>query len=115
MLTMVKKLCEQARARVVGLRASEVYELWEKIDLLRDEVEVKDLKLQTMPVLVEEATNLPSESAKHRKTFAEYGPNVGVMSSLQMEVSAVKKAVAELLLTVEKFCHLRIDTEKKAR
>lgn len=41
--------------------------------------------------------------------------NVGIMSGLQKEVPAVKKAVAELLPAKKKSRVLRVDTEEKTR
>lgn len=97
MLTKVKKLYEQARAKVVGLHDTEVYEPWEKIDNLTDEVEAKDLELQTMQGLEEEATKLWSEVTELREALAKDEANVAMISGLQKKISAVMEAVAESL------------------
>lgn len=48
------------------------------------------------------------------EAVAENDANVAVMSSLRKEVSAVKKAVDGFLLSVKKFCDLRVDAEKRS-
>lgn len=64
MLTKVKMLFEQARSRVVSLRAVDVSELREKIDELTDGVEAKVQELQTIPGLVAETSMLREEAGK---------------------------------------------------
>lgn len=58
MISKVEKLYERTWARHVALRVAEVCELREKIDTLVDEVEVKDLKLQSIPGFVKNDTKL---------------------------------------------------------
>lgn len=68
MLSKVKKLYEQARVRVVSLRAVEISEHREKIDTLTNEVEANELRLQTMPGLVEDITTFQTYVSKHGKS-----------------------------------------------
>lgn len=56
MLTRVKRLFKQAQAKLVRLCAAELSELWEKMYTLPNDVVPKDLKLQTIPCIDEEAT-----------------------------------------------------------
>lgn len=86
MLAKIVKLCEQSRARVVGLRAAEVSELRKKIDSLTDEEEVINLELLPMHDLVEEAAKLQSEVAELREAVAEDEANVSLMSGLWNKV-----------------------------
>lgn len=114
MLIMVKKLYEQARARVVDLRAAEVSDLGGKIDTLTYKWEAKKLKLHTISGLSEEISKLRHEAAKHWEAVAEDKASVAVMSSLRKAVSAVGEAVPDLLPAVEKSVSLQADAEKNA-
>lgn len=54
---------------MVSLRASEVFELREKIDTVTDEVEAMHVKLQTVSGLVLEATKLRKDAVELRETL----------------------------------------------
>lgn len=64
MLSEAKRFYQQARSKLISLRAVEVSELREYIDKRTDEEEAKDLEFQTMSGLVAETTMLLEEAAK---------------------------------------------------
>lgn len=90
MLLKVKRLYEQARSRVVSLRAAELSELREKINKLIDEVEANNLELRSMQVLVAEATMLRKETSKHREISNQGEVDVAALGGLQEEVLLLK-------------------------
>lgn len=87
----------------------------EKIDALTHEVQAKDLELRTTSCVVKEAIKLPNEVAELREVLAKDEANVAIMSALQKEVLAVKKAVDILLLTLEKSRDLRVDADAEKK
>lgn len=112
--TKVKNVYEQARIRVVYLRATEVSELREKIEKHVVEVEAKVLWQQTKAGLVRKATELWSQVDMLLEATLEDGTNVAVLVVLQKEVFALKKTVAEALPAVQKSPNLCVDAVKKA-
>lgn len=98
----VKRLYEQARLRVVSLHAVEMSELREKMDKLTDEVEAKDLDLQTMSGLVEETATLQVEVGKLLEVAKKVKANIAIVIGLHKDGLAVKKSVAKILLVAEK-------------
>lgn len=76
----VKKLYTQARGRVVRLRTAELSKLQKNIDTITVEDRLKDLKVQTMPGLVEKHTKLRTAVAQLWAALAKFKVNVAVMS-----------------------------------
>lgn len=100
---------------MVRIRAAEVSELREKIEEPSDDVEAKDLRLQTVPGLVDETTTLRKEVSKLWEVAAESEKYLVVLSGSQEEVLEAKEAAAELLPAVEKGCDLWVDSVKNFR
>lgn len=115
MLSKAKWLYDQARASEVGLRAFGLSKHREKIDTVTDEEETKDLELETMLRLVEEATKFRTEVAELGEAASKGKSNFTVMSGLQNEVSAVKEAIAVLWPAAEKSRNLCVNAKKKHR
>lgn len=68
---------------MVSLRAVDISGHPDEIDTLTDEVKAKDLELQTVLGLVEEATNLQSNVAKLREAVAEDKVKVAFMRGVR--------------------------------
>lgn len=75
-LTKKKKRYKQARVRVAAPREAKVSELGEKIDTLTDEVEAKNLELQTTSMLVEDSMRLQNEAAELSEAVVDNEANV---------------------------------------
>lgn len=87
---------------MVSLRAVALSEHREKSDKLIDEVEAKDLQLQTMKGLVAETAMVQKEATKLRESDKKGDVNGAILGGLQEEFLAVKKAVPELYTGWEK-------------
>lgn len=79
-----------------SFRATKLSKILEKIEKLCNEAMAKDLELQTMPGLVEEATILGSQATKFREAVPKNETSIAAMNDLKKEMSAVKKAGAKL-------------------
>lgn len=106
-MTKVNILYEQARVKVVFLRTTEVSKLRERIETLLDEVEGRNLELQTMQRFVGKTTKPWNQVAEAKKAAVEDRTHVTTMDGWRNEILMVTEDVAELLSVLEKSRKLR--------